>query len=237
MRIYKVIAAISAAMACVSITFSVVPVTAINGGASLPALEVNIPPEIPLRIVNLRLDPSPSGMVAFHYDVRNASSQGLIAVEVRWQTYSGDSPSTDIANRDDRWMTGLLPANGSGRFQVTNVPSPASQPVTRLVGTVAYAELEDGTQLGTDVARVGRQIALGRKRTLAACRKLLEAFNTGGGEALTEALKQQNAAPGLDAATQAATSHLLGLLANQGVDAVVLELERVTALDLPEPAN
>lgn len=237
MRIYKLVATISALMACVSITFSVAPVAAINGGASLPALEVNIPPEIPLRIVNFHFDPCPRGMVAFHYDVQNASSQGLVAVEVRWQTYSGESPSTEIANRDDRWTTGPLAANRSARFQVSNVASPANQPVTRLVGTIAYAELEDGNGLGTDAARVGRQIAQGRKRTLATYGKLLEAFNAGGSEALTPALKQQSAAPGLDAATQAATAHLLGLLADQGVDAVVLELERVTTLSLPEPEN
>jgi hypothetical protein len=235
MRIYRVIVAILAIVTCLSIALSVTPATAINQGASLPALDINIPADIPLRIANFQFDPSPSGMTAFHYDVQNASGQGLVAVEVRWQTQSGDHPSTDITNQDDRWLTGLLASNGSARFQVTNVPSPATQPLTRLTGTIAYAEFEDGTRLGTDAAKVGLKITQERKATVAAYGKLLETFNTGGAEALAQALKKQDATQGLDAATQAATAHLLGLLADQGVDAVVLELQRVLALSLPEP--
>ena len=234
-RVYKVIFGIISAVTCVSITLLVTPAAVINQDASLPALEINVPPDIPVRIMHFQFDPSPRGMTAFHYDVQNLSGQGLVAVEVRWQTQSRDHPRADFTNQDDRWLTGLLASNDSARFQVTNVSSPATQPLTRLTGTIAYAEFEDGTRLGTDGAAVGQKIKQERKATLAGYGKLLETFNIGGGEALKQALKQQAAAPARDPATQAATAHLLGLLADQGVDAVVLELQRVSRLSVPEP--
>ena len=234
MRVRKSILAILISVACLSITLSVVRVAATNPAPAVPVLDLNVPPEIPLHIVNFRFDPSPGGMLAFHYDVQNASGQGLVALEVRWQAYSGDTATNDVANRDDRWLSGMVPVGGSARFQVTNVPSSAAQPVNRLTGTIAYAEFEDGTRVGTKVARVGRQITRGRKTTVAAYQKLLDTFNTDGPDALVQALKQQNATSGQDAATQAATAHLVGLLADQGVDAVVLELRRVSDMSIPE---
>jgi len=193
-RVYKVIFGIISAVTCVSITLLVTPAAVINQDASLPALEINVPPDIPVRIMHFQFDPSPRGMTAFHYDVQNLSGQGLVAVEVRWQTQSRDHPRADFTNQDDRWLTGLLASNDFARFRVTNVSSPATQPLTRLTGAIAYAEFEDGTRLGTDGAAVGQKIKQERKATLAGYGKLLETFNIGGGEALTQALKQQAAA-------------------------------------------
>jgi hypothetical protein len=235
MRIYRLIFAILGIITCFSIALQVTPATVINQGASpLPVVDINVPAETPVRIVNFRFDRSPAGMRAFHYDIQNVSGQGLVAVEVRWQTYYGDKPGASITNRDDRWLTGLLASNDSARFQVSNISGPGGQPLTRLAPTVTYAEFEDGSRLGADAARVGQQVTAARKTTVATYARLLETFNGGGSQALVQALKQQNATPGLDPATQASTAHLLGLLADQGVDAVVLELQRVSAMSLPE---
>jgi hypothetical protein len=205
-------------------------------GADASQVEINTSPEVPLRITNFRFDPSPAGMTAFRYEVQNVSGQGLVAVEVRWQEYFGEHQAVAFSNRDDRWLTGLLATDGSERFQVSNVPSLSAQaPPSRLVATITYAEFEDGTKLGSDAARVGREISQGRRATLTAYEKLLETFNSGGGEALAQALKQNSSPQGQDPAVQAGTARLLGILSDGGVDAVVEELQRVATMSVPEP--
>jgi hypothetical protein len=201
--------------------------------ATGPAVEIAAQPETPVSIMNFRFDPSGAGMIAFQYDVQNKSGQGLLAVEVHWEAQTG-KVSSIISSRSDNWLTGQLAADGSEHFQVSNVANFPRQPLTRLIGTIAYAELEDGTQFGTDAAQVGKQINAARHAAVASYAKLLETFNSGGGDALAQALKQPGAARGQDPAVQEATGRLTGLLNDQGVDAVVKELQRVTASSIPE---
>lgn len=207
-------------------------------------VQIDIPADAPVHIINFGLDPSPAGMTAFHYDVRNVSGQGLVAVEIRWQMQFGERPGSVISNRDDRWLTGQLAPGASEHFQVTNVAgsvqptaaqhSAAAQPATRLVAWIAYAELEDGSRQGLDSAKVGEEITNARRAQLSACTKLLEAFGTGGGEGLAQALRQSSAAGTQDPAAQELTARMLSLLTNQGPDAVVLELQRISTLSVPE---
>jgi hypothetical protein len=206
--------------------------------------------------VNFAFDRSPAGMAAFHYDIQNASGQGMIALEVRWAVefgeVSGNEGGNVVVNRDDRWLTGQLAAGASDHFQVTNVASTRTwqasdsgnpQPVaaqrsgaeamTRLVGTVSYVELEDGSRLGSDAAKVGQEVDKARRAQLSAATKLLNIFGTGGNEALAHAIRQGSTG-GEDAATQELNARLLGLLQDQGTDAVVLELQRISGLTPPE---
>ncbi len=218
-----------------------------------PGVQINIPADAPVRIVNFAFDHSPAGMAAFHYDVQNVAGQGIMALEVRWQVQFGDQAGSVVANRDDRWLTGQLAAGASDHFQVTNVastrsfhasdlkdPQPAVvQPtapegMTRLVASVAYVELEDGSRMGSDAAKVGQEIDQARRAQLAATAKLLTAFNTGGSEALAHAIQQGSATGGEDAATQELNARMLGLLQEEGTDAVVLELQRISGLAIPE---
>jgi hypothetical protein len=223
----------------------VLPVRA-SEGASVPAgVQIEVPADIPLQITNFSLDPSPSSMTAFHYDVKNSAGQGLVAVEVRWQTQLAGKPGTTVTNRDDRWLTGQLGSGQLERFQVTNVPNSAPsataaqakvapQPLSGMVGTVTYAEFEDGTRVGADAAVIGKEIDSARRTAVAAYAKLLDTFNASGSEALVQALKLQNAAHDQSSAVQEATARLLGILSDQGVDGVVQELQRVSALPIPE---
>ena len=222
----QVLMAVSSLLACLVDVTLLAPAPA--RGADAAQVEINTSPEVPLRITNFAFDPSPAGMMAFRYDVQNVSGQGLVAVEVRWQTYFGEHAAIAFSNRDDRWLSGQLAADGSERFQVSNVPGPSAPgSPSRLVATITYAEFEDGTRLGSDAARVGREISQARRATLTAYGKLLETFDSGGGEALVQALKQNSAPQGQDPAVQAATARLLGILSEDGVDAVVEELQRV----------
>jgi len=198
-----------------------------------PAVEIAAQAETPVRIINFRFDASHAGTIAFQYDVQNKSGQGLLAVDVHWEAQTGDINST-ISNRSDDWLSGQLAADQSQHFQVSNVANFPRQPLTRLVGTIAYAELEDGTRFGTDAAEVGKQIGAARHAAAASYAKLLDTFNSGGGEALTQALKLQGAARGQDPAVQEATGRLQGILDDEGVDAVVKELQRVAVLSIPE---
>jgi len=217
-------------------------------------VQIDIPADVPVRIVNFAFDRSGQGMTAFHYDVQNTSGQGLVAVEIRWQVRFQDRGGIDISNRDDRWLTGQLAAGTSEHFQVTNVaisrPYRSSAPgdpqptvaqsaigmesANQLVATAAYVELEDGSRLGSDAANVGQQIDKARRAQLSAATKLLNVFGTGGNEALAHAIQQGSATGGEDAATQELNARLLGLLQEQGVDAVVLELQRISGLTVPE---
>jgi hypothetical protein len=213
---------------------------------SVPAgVQIEVPADIPLHITNFRFDPSPSSMTAFHYDIENASGQGLVAIEVRWQTQLNGKSGVLVTNRDDRWLSGQLATGLAERFQVTNVPNhapsasaaqvnPAAQRLSGMAGTITYAEFEDGTRLGADAATVGKEIDAARRTAVAAYAKLLDTFNAGGGEALVQELRQQNAAPNQNSAVQEASARLLGILNDQGADAVVRELQRVTALTVPE---
>jgi hypothetical protein len=231
-------------VACLALAAVAVPVRA--GETGVPAgVQIEVPADIPLHITNFKFDPSPSSMTAFHYDIQNAAGQGLVAVEVRWQTQLAGKSGVAVTNRDDRWLSGQLATGLSERFQVTNVPNHApstnaaqasatTQPLSGITGTVTYAEFEDGTRLGSDVATVGKEIDDARRVAVATYAKLLDTFNASGSEALVQALKQQNAAPSQSSTVQEATARLLGILNDQGVDAVVKELERVAALSVPE---
>jgi hypothetical protein len=210
-----------------------VSVPAHGAEGTAPAVEIAAQPEMPVRITNFRFDASRGDMIAFQYDVQNTSGQGLMAVEVHWEAQTGEVKST-ISNRSDNWLTGQLAADHSEHFQVSNVANFPRQPLTRLIGTVAYAELEDGSRFGTDAAQVGKQIEAARHATVASYAKLLDTFDSRGGDALTQALKLQSAASGLDPAVQEATGRLLGILHDQGVDAAVKELQRVATLSVPE---
>ena len=235
----KTILAIGCAIFCLGIALSGSRARA-GSDAAAAKVQIDVPADISLRIVNFGFDASPAGMAAFHYDVQNASTQGLLAVEVRWHVGSGDQGGTAFSNRDDRWLTGQLAAGESEHFQVTNVPVAASQPSPRLTMTIAYAEFEDGARLGDNAAQVGKEIDSARRSEVAAYARLLEAFNAGGSEALVSALKSgipaTTAKGGVrEPSVQAAGARLLGILNDQGADAVVLELRRVSTLTLPEP--
>jgi hypothetical protein len=235
------------------------PVRAEQASTKLPSgVQIDIPADVPVRIVNFAFDHSSPGMTAFHYDVQNASGQGLVALEVRWQGQFGAQGGTQsgnrIVNRDDRWLTGQLAAGASEHFQVTNVattrdwqpsssvnpqptvaqPTAGAQGMTGLVGTIAYIELEDGSRMGSDAAQVGQEIDKARRAQLAASAKLLNVFGTGGNEALAHAIQHGSATGGGDAATQELNARLLGLLQDQGMDAVVLELQRISGLAPPQ---
>ncbi|HEY6292261.1 MAG TPA: hypothetical protein VI455_11990 [Terriglobia bacterium] len=241
----KMVLGISAAILCLGVTLSGRWARAGSDAAAASGrVQIDVPADVPLRIVNFGFDASPAGMTAFHYDVKNVSGQGLVAVEVRWR-----SGGASFSNRDDRWLTGQLAAGESEHFQVSNVPgasspnrepNPTSQSSSRLTMKITYAELEDGARVGTDAAQVGKEIDAARRAELASYAKLLETFNAGGSEALVHALKPAIATPTATAATalepgvQAAAARLAGILNDQGVDAVVLELQRVSALSLPE---
>jgi hypothetical protein len=205
-----------------------------NGAeGTTPAVEIASQPETPVRIINFGFDATKAGTIAFQYDVQNKSGQGLLAVEVHWEAQTGGTSST-FPNRSDNWLTGQLAADHSEHFQVSNVANFPRQPLTRLVGTIAYGELEDGTQFGTDASEIGKQIDAARRAAAASYAKLLDTFNSGGGEALTQALKLQSATRGQDPAVQEATGRLVGIRDDQGVDAVVKELQRVATLSIPE---
>jgi hypothetical protein len=235
------------------------PARAEQASTKLPSgVQIEIPADVPVRIVNFAFDRSGQGMTAFHYDVQNVSGQGLMALEIRWQgqfgVQGGAQSGNLIVNRDDRWLTGQLAAGASEHFQVTNVattrdwqassasdPQPtvtqrtsAAQSMTGLVGTVAYVELEDGSRMGSDAAQVGQEIDKARRAQLAGAAKLLNLFGTAGNDALAHAIQQGSATGGTDAATQELNARLLGLLQNQGMDAVVLELQRISGLTAPQ---
>ncbi|HEV2426407.1 MAG TPA: hypothetical protein VGZ29_16390 [Terriglobia bacterium] len=234
------------------------PAHARQVSAKAPAgVQIDIPSDVPVRIVNFAFDRAGQGMTAFHYDVQNTSGQGLVAVEIRWQGQfsdpSGSQGGSVVVNRDDRWLTGQLAAGASEHFQVTNVATTRdfrlsdshtpqvtvvqhtpAESMSQLVGSVAYVELEDGSRLGSDAARVGQEIDKGRRAQLASAAQLLHVFGSGGNEALAHAVQQGSAAGTEDAATQELNARLLGLLQEQGADAVVLELQRISALTAPE---
>lgn len=235
------------------------PLCAQQVSTKMPAgVQIEIPADVPVRIVNFAFDRSGQGMTAFHYDLQNTSGQGLVAVEIRWQAQFGEASGSQdgslVVNRDDRWLTGQLAAGGSEHFQVANVAttrnwrlSSSNNPqvtavqrttsiesMNQLVGTVAYVELEDGSRTGSDAARVGQAVDKARRAQLAAATKLLNVFGTGGNEGLAHAIQQGSAADGADAATQELNARLLGLLQDQGADAVVLELQRISGLTVPE---
>ena len=232
MSVRKIVAGVCTILAVSLAAFGQYPAIA----TAPPNVALSVSPDIPLRLVNFKFDTSRSDMLAFRYDVQNDSGEGLMAVEVSWRAEFGGS-AVSIANRDDRWLTGQLPAGGRERFQVTNVPDSGAQPLTRLVATVTYAEFEDGSRLGSNAAAVGKEVDAGRRATLASYAKLLATFNPGGGDALIRALKLGSAtgAPAQLPAVQEANARLLGILADRGVDAVVLELQRVSTLTLPGP--
>lgn len=221
------------------------PVRAVEAASTPAGVQIEVPADIPLHLTNFTYDPSPSSMTAFHYDIQNASGQGLVAVEVRWQTQLAGGPGTVVTNRDDRWLTGQLAAGQLERFQVTNVPNRApstnaaqsKQAVERLsgmIGTITYAEFEDGTRVGADAATIGKEIDAARRIMIATYAKFLDTFNAGGSESLVQALRQQNATHDQSSAAQEATARLLGILNDQGADAAVRELQRVAALTVPE---
>lgn len=235
------------------------PAVAEQVSTNVPAgVQFDIPAEVPVRIVNFAFDRSGPGMTAFHYDVQNTSGQGLVALEIRWQAQFAGSPGSQggsvVVNRDDRWLTGQVGAGATEHFQVTNVattrnwrlsdlnnpqvtavqPTASAESMNRLVGTVAYVELEDGSRLGSDAAKVGQEIDKARRAQLAAASKLLNVFAAGGNEALAHAIQQGSATGGEDAATQELNARLLGLLQEQGTDAVVLELQRIANLTISE---
>ena len=221
------------------------PVRAAEAGSVPAGVQIEVPADIPLHITNFRFDPSPSSMTAFHYDIQNISGQGLVAIEVRWQTQLAGKSGAMVTNRDDRWISGQLPAGQAERFQVTNVPNraPAAtaaqanltpQRLSGMTGTIAYAEFEDGTRVGADAVAIGEEIDAARRTAVATYGKLLETFNSGGSEALIQALRQQNASHDQSSAAQEATARLLGILNDRGADAVVLELQRVSAMPVPE---
>lgn len=228
MRAHKSIYYLIAALSVLAIS---IPAGAAE--AAGPAIEIAAQPDVPAGITNLRLNPSNGEMIAFQYDVQNKSGQGLLAVEVHWEAQTG-KVSSIISNRSDNWLTGQLAADQSEHFQVSNVANFPREPLTRLVGTVAYVQLEDGTQFGTEAAHVGKQIDAARHAAVASYAKLLDTFNSAGSDALTQALKQESATHGQDPAVQEATARLVGLLDDQGIDAVVKELQRVATLSIPE---
>ncbi|HUI43727.1 MAG TPA: hypothetical protein VL523_17330 [Terriglobia bacterium] len=223
---------------CLLLSTGLAAVAASAAPSLLPSNVVfNVPADVPLRLVNFKFDTSRPDMVAFHYDVQNVSGQGLLAVELGWRAEFGDKGAVSISNRDDRWLTGQLATGRLEHFQVTNVPNLGAEPLTRLVATVRYAEFEDGSALGVDAAAIAKDIDSGRRATLASYARLLDSFNKAGSEALIQGLKVGSATsiPRELPAVQEANARLLGMLHDQGVDAVVLELQRVSTLRLPEP--
>jgi hypothetical protein len=222
-------------VAVISVTFvAALGVTARAAAPSRANVVLGASPDIPLRLVNFSFNTSRPDMLAFHYDVENTSGQGLVAVEVKWRAEFDNGSEVSISNRDDRWLPGQLPAGGQERFQVSNVPDAGGQPVTKLVATVTFAEFEDGTRLGTNAAAVGKEIGAARRATIASYAKLLTTFNRAGSEALVEALRLSSAGTNEIPAVQEANARLLSILADHGIDAVVLELERVSTLTLPD---
>ena len=230
---------IRAAAGCGLVLIAALGATA---GSAAPAetpanVSLGLPSDVPLRLVNFSFDNSRPGMLAFHYDVKNFSGQGLVAVEISWQAQFGEKAPTSISNLDDRWLTGQLAAGGAEHFQVSNVPNPGSAPLARLVASVSYAEFEDGSRLGANAAERGKSVDAGRRATLASYLKFLDTFNKSGSEAMAQAIRvgSVTSATRQLPAVQEANARLLGILTEQGVDAVVLELQRVSTLPLPEP--
>jgi hypothetical protein len=143
-----------------------------------------IPREIPLDFSNVRLNSENGGIRGGSYLVSNNSRSGLVTLITFWR-FQGDGPGPQevtVTDVTDSWATdtAFLASGGEQQGDLNfHVFSPSDQKVRRVVGTVVYAEFEDGTRLGPGVGTFAPRLRSGREKTLSAYKQLLEKIQSG----------------------------------------------------------
>ncbi len=169
---------------------------------------------------------SEKGAGSGSYAIRNPRNSGLIAIEISWyfETTTGTVRVTTFA---DRWIAGTswLPATLTMQETFDAYVGARTGAVQRLIAVVSYAEFQDGARMGDSV----RESLFSRRRQeiREAYAGLRSAFNAGGIEGLTEALKP---APRQNASERAAGIRLRQILSDQGLEAVLADISRLLSL-------
>lgn len=189
-----------------------------------PVVAVNRPGMPELSRLNFAW--SEKGAGSGSYAIRNPRNSGLVAIEISWyfETMAGAVRVTTFA---DSWIAGTswLPATLTMQETFDAYVGARAGAVQRLIAVVSYAEFQDGARMG-DPEREG-VFSRRRREIREAYEKLRSAFNAGGLEGLTEALK---ATPRQTPAEQAARIRLRQILSDQGLEAVLADMSRVLSL-------
>lgn len=196
-------------------------------------VELKIPPDVPLRITNVQFESSPTGIKRFRYTLVNIGTRPLIAVSIRWDSYSAQG-ATGLAfiDRSDMLLVGGLGPGASDESPPSTITSAGGGGVARLVATLAYAEFAGGTRVGTDAEQTFRSLTESRTALIMEYGNLLGVYRSRGTEALLRALAA--ASTSKSRSGRSAAVNLLRIFSDKGIEAVVAELERVAALKVPK---
>lgn len=191
-----------------------------------PVVAVNRPGMPELSRLNFAW--SEKGAGSGSYAIRNPRNSGLVAIEISWyfETTAGIVRVTTFA---DSWIAGTssLPATLTAEETFDAYVGARSGALQRITAVVSYAEFQDGARMG-DPEREG-VFSRRRREIREAYEKLRSAFNAGGLEGLTEALKST---PRQTPAEQAARIRLRQILSDQGLEAVLADISRVLSLSI-----
>jgi len=161
------------------------------------------------------------------YSLRNNSSQPLVAFEMWWDLYFDNGEKMmRLPQISDGWLEGqiLAPGENSAQSYDVQIHDMKGGRIIRVVGTVAYAEFEDGTRTGPDANELAHYLAAGRRRALEVYSKLLETARNQGREEVARMLSAPmfNSA---DADTDWAWNRLRTVYQKQGLQAALNEID------------
>lgn len=198
-------------------------------------VQVNVPSTVPLQLLNVEVNPSPSGMSGMHYTLKNDSGQALVAVEIKWTiSMTTGSPMLEVSDMD-AWVkaSGMLGPGAETTFQEGSLVNKQSNPVTGVTGTITYAEFADGSRVGPDAnGVVYHRLREDRLALKMAYQQILTTYNTGGREALLSTI-QGIPSSAETMAHRVARINLDQSLQKKGIDATVQNLQRVASLKVP----
>lgn len=197
-----------------------------------------IPPPLPLKLVGSN-GPSGEPPLHFQYNLRNTGVKPIVALAIKWNVSPGQGSASQLTSLGlaDFWLGGLSDWLDPGRdrqFFVSGGVKSDGTPLNKLEGTVVYVEFNDGTRLGSEASSVLSNLTQRRQAILNEYQGALDAYNSSGEKGLTAQLLQARTSTEMSPAYSYAATTLLAMMDQKGLDAVVAELKRGVALNVPQ---
>lgn len=194
---------------------------------SFGIVKISNPTNAPLGISDIRYSLSPQELNKVSVSVENLGDQKVVAYELWWDIYSGDSVRR-IPVYADNWIspTGLLAPRASIREPV-RFSVGGKDVIQRVVVTVAYLELGDGSRFGPDAKDFNNYLVAKRTRIIEVYGRALAALQSGGEVALRSFLRPSISD---DAFQGTAKQRLLEAIGSGGLVSFNAEVSRVRNL-------
>lgn len=195
-------------------------------------LAVIVPGDIPLAIENLMIVDKPVEHLTF--TLRNTGAERVVAYEINWSFTFSDGKTMHSDQREDFFLGRVKLSPGEKELVKTSLPTLSKNDIgfSRIVGTVTFVELGNGSRLGSDQSQMVPWLREQRLAQLEGFRELFSIYESGGEPALARALSTDD--PKEPAVKGAIRHSLLGIQQAHGPNAMIEILKDTATLRTPD---